>query len=111
MSEMVERAARAIARVLTDEGLPVSHPDDGRLDDVEMARWEATVLAARAAIGALREPTGGMLSAAAGALKGYIDALPAEVKAKTNKPRGYVLADSKTKHRVRYQAMVDEALR
>ncbi len=63
MSEIVERAARAIAAVLTDEGMPVYPPEDGDHDDVERARWNTVIVAARSAIEAMREPTPEMIEA------------------------------------------------
>lgn len=39
MSDFIARAKR-VAAILTDNGHPVSSPDEGTLDDVELARWQ-----------------------------------------------------------------------
>lgn len=64
MSEMIERVAKAMIPVFCDNGMPISSPDEGTLDDVEMERWNALVEAARAAIQELRDPTNGMVTEA-----------------------------------------------
>lgn len=65
---------------------------------------------ARAAIHALRGPTDMMLSAAAGALKAHIDALPAEVRAKSKERGGVVFVGPVEKHAIRFNAMLDVIL-
>ena len=54
------------------------------------------------------EPTDAMLSAAAGALRAHINALPPEVRAKSKEKGGTVLVGPTEKHAIRYRAMVAE---
>jgi hypothetical protein len=52
---LVDAVARKMAEILTDNGLPVSSPDEGDLDDVERERWNVTLECARGAAGVIRE--------------------------------------------------------
>ncbi len=59
---------------------------------------------------ALLEPTDKMLETAAGALKAHIDALPAEVRAKSKEKGGVVFVGPLEKHAIRFRAMMSEAM-
>ena len=57
----LEELATAMAVIMTDNGLPVSSPYDGNLDDVGHERWRVMVECARVVVSGLYEPTIDML--------------------------------------------------
>jgi hypothetical protein len=54
MNPMIKCAAKAMARVLSDNGMHVFSPDEGDQDDVERERWLAVVESVRAAFASAR---------------------------------------------------------
>ncbi len=58
----------------------------------------------------IREPTPEMLTAAKRALREYIDALPADIRAKVDKKKHGYRVTPNLKHALRYQAMIDVLL-
>lgn len=123
MSEMVERAARAIVAwrspfLASDEHWPRMADDywsmcreyagyaDGRSLITDAFRD------ARAALEALREPTPEMIAACHGALKPHIDALSEEARAAAKKKvlTGGYFVNRDTKAALRWRAMIDAAL-
>jgi hypothetical protein len=43
ISDRSKARAKLVALILTENGHPVSSPDDGDLDDVELERWNVCV--------------------------------------------------------------------
>lgn len=100
MSEMIERVAKAIALA-----------DFGTADEWAVA---ISVHAARAAMEAMREPTSKMNASACNALKKHIESFSDEERARRWEGRQDAAGwrvPNKEKHRVRYQAMIDAALK
>ena len=60
----LEELATAMAVIMTDNGLPVSSPYDGNLDDVGHERWRVMVECARVVVSGLYEPSPKMIHAA-----------------------------------------------
>lgn len=106
MSELVERVAKAL---LARQQKRISEEWGGCDIALVMNDWFRED--ARAAIEAMLEPTEAMVSAAAGALKKYIDALPSEVRAKSKEVGGCVFIGPLEKHAIRYKAMIAEELK
>lgn len=107
MSEMVERVALA----LYDQALR----EEPELDvfEADRSHWMTT---ARTAIAAMREPTQEMIVASNGALKVFIDSLSPEERSahrphRPTKGPPQLKVPPHKKSRIRYQAMIDEALR
>ena len=95
---MVERVARVLARIDIEADAMDWPPGCATLEEVVEGDWPAWAPRARAAIEAMREPDGRMLDAAGKAMS------PA--KRPTQK-----FVSVKRKHKIRYQAMIDAALR
>lgn len=95
MSEMIERVAKAMSVADSDCDLWDAISEDG--DGCGYLGKNEYRLMARAAIEAMREPTGKMVKAACGAMSPAKRPTPDRVS-------------SAQKHRIRYQAMIDAAL-
>lgn len=110
MSEMVQRVARAMLPIFRNNGIRISSPDDGDLDDLERERWETLIFAVEVGIKAMRHPTDGMLMAAlnAGAIEGRT--LADRLQEKDRIPVIVVVGHGSIYAKA-YEAAIDEALK
>lgn len=114
MSDMIERVARAIEPAIWDmfDEIKNASPEEREAyKNSPNGKLFQSMRQACEAIEAMREPTPEMIAANNAALKGHIDTLPDVVKLiHHGKQAGYMVPRD-VKARVRWQAMIDEALK